>query len=64
MSFRDERIKAGKSVPDVMEAMGVSDAAVYNWETGVNMPRASLLPKLASFYGCSIDDLLRENDDS
>lgn len=60
MAFREARVKAGKTVSDVMAEMGVSDSAVYNWETGVNKPRASFLPKLAAFYGCTIDDLLRE----
>lgn len=64
MGFRSARINAGKTVSDVMKEMGVSDAAVYNWETGVNKPRASLLVKLADYYGCSVDDLLREDPKS
>ena len=44
-----------------MEHMGVSDAAVYQWETGIYTPRADKLIKLAKFYGCSVDDLLAED---
>ena len=61
MSFRDARIKAGKSVSDVMAHMGVSDGAVYQWETGVFIPRGPKLVKLAEFYNCSTDELLRDN---
>lgn len=60
MSFREARIKSGKKVADVMELLGVTDAAVYQWETGVTKPRTALLLKLAKFYGCSVDDLLKE----
>lgn len=63
MAFREARIKSGKSVAEVTAEIGVSDVAVYNWETGVNKPRASLLPKLAAFYGCTIDDLLADSKD-
>lgn len=60
MAFREARIRANKTIADVKKEMKVSDATVYNWETGTYKPRASLLPKIASFYGCTIDDLLRE----
>lgn len=62
MSFKSERIKAGKRVADVMEFMGVTDAAVYYWETGVSRPRAGRLTELAKFYGCTVDDLLKQDD--
>ena len=35
MGFRQARIRAGLSVREVMTEMGVTDAAVYMWETGV-----------------------------
>ena len=62
MSFRLMRQKAGLSVADVMEALSVSDAAVYQWETGANFPRTSTLMKLAKLYHCTVDELLREED--
>lgn len=58
MAFRQARLKAGLSVREVTEKIGVSDAAVYMWETGQTRPRASLLPVIAKIYGCTIDDLL------
>lgn len=59
MSYRSARKKAGLSVQDVMKALGVSDAAVYMWETGVTNPKAANMVKLASLYGCTVDELLR-----
>lgn len=63
MGFREARIKAGKTVREVMFEMGVSDAAVYMWESGENKPQADKLPKLAKLYGCTVDELLKEDSD-
>lgn len=59
MGLREMRLKAGLQVKDVMKALGVSDAAIYYWETGANKPSADNLIKLANLYHCSIDDLIR-----
>ena len=61
MSFKAERQKADKTVQEVMKYMNVTDAAVYQWETGVTTPRPDKLLKLADFYGCTMEDLLRGN---
>lgn len=63
MSFRSARVKAGKKVTEVMEHMGVSDGCVYQWETGIAMPKSSRLKKLADFYGCTVDELLTAEAD-
>ena len=60
MGFRQAREAAKMSVAQVMNALGVSDAAVYQWETGVNLPSAKRLPEIAKLYGCTVDDLLKE----
>jgi transcriptional regulator with XRE-family HTH domain len=44
-----------------MEKLHVSDAAVYQWETGVTTPSAKRLPEIAKLYGCTVDELLRED---
>lgn len=61
MGFKSARVKAGKTVSEVMDHLGVSDAAIYQWEAGVYQPRTAKLVKLAAFYGCSVDDLLNGN---
>ncbi len=62
MSLKKARIRAGKTVQEVMKEFDVSDAAVYFWETGRTQPRVRLLPRLAEFYGCTVDELLSEDD--
>ena len=57
--IRIARKKAGKTVKEVADYLGVSSVAVYYWETGTHSPRLSKLIRLSSFYGCSVDDLLR-----
>jgi transcriptional regulator with XRE-family HTH domain len=39
------------------EKLGVDRSTVAKWETGDALPRAGMLPKIASIFGCSIDDL-------
>lgn len=58
MGFKSARIKSGKKVTEVMEYMGVTDSAVYQWEMRLTSPRIDKLPKLAEFYGCTVDELL------
>lgn len=61
MAFRAARISAGKTVKEVTDYMGVTDAAVYQWESGTFLPRPDKLVKLAKFYGCTVDELLSED---
>lgn len=61
MGFRKARQNAGLSVSEVTNALSVSDAAVYQWETGVNMPTCKRLIELSKLYGCTVDDLLKED---
>ena len=54
MGFRDARISAGLSVSQVMKNIGVSDAAVYQWETGVTRPNAKRLLEIARLCRCGV----------
>ena len=40
-----------------------TSSTVSMWETGKNVPGARMLIKIASAYGCSVDDLLREKEE-
>lgn len=62
MSFRTMRKRANKTVLDVQKALEVSDAAVYYWENGTTKPTADNMLKLAELYQCSVDDLLRADE--
>ena len=61
MGFREARVKAGMSVAQVMEKLSVSDAAIYQWETGTTMPTAKRLVEIARLYGVTVDELLEES---
>jgi len=62
VGFRKARIKAGLSVSEVMKKLSVSDAAVYMWETGQTVPTGKRLPEIAKLYGCTVDELLKEEN--
>lgn len=57
MKIKELREAAGLSRIELVQAMGVDQAAVCRWENGQNMPRAEKLPALADLLGCSIDAL-------
>ena len=61
MSFRQARLDANKTQSEVAEHMGVDRIAVYQWEAGIAIPRSFRLPKLANYYGCTIETLLSGN---
>ena len=54
-------LSAGLSVAQVVEALSVSDAAVYQWETGVTTPNTKRIIEVAKLYGVTVDYLLAEN---
>lgn len=62
MSFRKARLNAGMTVAEVMKALSVSDAAVYQWETGVTLPTGKRMIEVAKLYGCTVDELLKEDN--
>ena len=47
---------------ELADAMGVSYQAVSNWERGNSMPDISKLPELTVILGCSIDELLSDEE--
>ena len=60
MAFAEQRRKMGLTQVEVAQQLGVTGAAVSMWESGKTLPRLSLLPKIAALYGCTVDELLRE----
>lgn len=60
MNILSYRKKAGLTQADVAKALGVSDAAVCQWEKGESMPSVSRLVSLANLLDCTVDQLLRD----
>lgn len=63
MSFRERRKAAGYTQMEAAKALGVTDAAVNQWETGKTMPTAKRLAEVAKLYNCTADELLSEKED-
>lgn len=57
MSFKQCRLRAGLTQETVAESLEVDRTTVSKWDVMIAKPRADLLPKIASLYGCTIDDL-------
>ena len=58
MGFREQRLKAGKSVKEVADSIGVTRQSIYGFENGRYMPSINILQKMAQIYGCTLEELL------
>ena len=56
-TIRDLRKEKDLGQEALADAMGVSVQAVSKWETGNSLPDVALLPRIASFFGVTIDYL-------
>lgn len=61
MSIKSCRERAGKSIKEVQNHMGVSDSAVYQWEKGTYCPKPDKLLRLAEYLNTNIENLLKED---
>lgn len=56
--IRAERCRCGYTQEELAGRLGVTKAAVSKWECGQSAPDIALLPKLASLFSVSLDELL------
>ncbi|MEI6578185.1 MAG: helix-turn-helix domain-containing protein [Eubacteriales bacterium] len=56
------RTEKGITQDELANYIGISFQAISKWENDVNTPDISLLPKLAVFFGVTIDDLFSIDD--
>ena len=59
-----KRLREAKDMTqaELAAAAGVAQSAVGNWESGIRMPTADKLPKLAAILGCTIDELFKKEE--
>ena len=62
MSFKEQRKRVGLTQMEVAKQLGVTDSAVNQWETGKTLPNVKRLGELAKLYGCTVDELLKEEE--
>ncbi len=62
--LKDLRIKAGKSLQEVADAVSVSKPHIWELERGTSKnPSFDLIQRLAAYYGVPIDYLAREGEE-
>ena len=62
MRIREIRKERGMTQKELAQVVGVDQSAVAQWETGASGPHRNKLPKLAKALGCTVDELLKCND--
>ncbi len=62
--IKDLRLKKGVTQDGLAEILGVTSQAVSKWENDNTYPDILLLPKLAIYFGVSIDELFALTDEA
>lgn len=58
VSIKQYRKKKGLTQAQLANELGVAISTVGMWELGERNPNVFMLKKLASFFGCTTDELL------
>ncbi len=56
-NLKRARVRTGRSQLEVAADIGISNAALSNYETGYREPDLETLKQLAMYYGVSLDEL-------
>ena len=56
------RKRLGMTQEQLAQRVGVSAQAVSKWENNLSCPDITILPELASIFGISVDELVREGE--
>ncbi len=57
MKITELRERAGMTKTQLADKLNVDISTVCKWESGVNMPTADKLLRLADIFDCSIDEV-------
>ena len=56
--FKEARLQAGLTTVQLAQKMGLTQAAVSQWESGKKVPGIETICRLADLYGVTVDYLL------
>ena len=60
--IQELRSQKGLTQEKFAEEMNVDRTTVTKWESGVSIPRPAVLIKMAAFFECTVDELLRKGE--
>lgn len=60
MRLKEIRLNKGITQEDLAKELNVGQNTISLWERGLRSPRVDTLLKLSEFFGCTVDDLLKE----
>ena len=63
MNIAQLRKNAGLSQEELAARLQIRQTTVSMWETGRTLPRAGILIQLAKLFDCTVDDLLRKENE-
>lgn len=58
MRLKEIRKQRGMTADDVAKEIGVTQAAVANWENGMRQMNVNTLIRLTELFNCTADELL------
>ena len=64
MNIKKLREAAGLTQASLAETLSVPQSTIACWETNRALPRAEKLPSIAKALNCTIDDLLKPDEES
>lgn len=56
--LRELRLSRGLSMAQLAKIIGVTDAAISNWENEVNEPKLTYVVALCDFFDVTLDELI------
>lgn len=60
--FKRFRLLADMTMEEAAQRLGISRGSISQWENARTLPHSFRLRKIADVYGCTIADLLGDND--
>lgn len=61
--IKQYRESCGITQNQLADMLNVSQSTVAMWETGKALPRSRVLIRLAGVFGCTVDELLRDDEE-